>query len=267
MVFFARLLNLVRNKAMIQDLIAATELQMSAKLAAARAKFQHRGLKGDAVEDAVRDFLRSFIPRRLAVGTGEVIDRNGGRSAQTDILVANEDHPFTFTGDDPGLFFIEGVCGAGEVKAVLTTVHLETTIESSRRFKKLIATPGMNSTVSASPVELERFYRTPPYFLLALESQLSLDTVWRTLSSQGHYGQSGTPRQIDAVFILGKGGVIDCGLGDGTFGFADANGEKLKGWVKIPADNVLFNLLAWLTIAMPRELRYEPILAKYMVSK
>ena len=252
---------------MIQDLIAATELQMRSKLAEARAKFQHKGLKGDAVEDAVRDFLRSFLPRRLAVGTGEVIDRNGGRSAQTDILIANEDHPFTFTGDNPGLFFIEGICGAGEVKAILTTAHLETTIDSSRRFKELIAEPGMNSTVSAGPIELERFYRTPPYFLLALESQLSLDAVWRKLSSQGHYGQLGTARQIDAVFILGQGGVIDCGLGDGSFGLADTNGKKLKGWATISAENVLFNLLAWLTIAMPRELRYEPILAKYMVGK
>lgn len=252
---------------MLHDVIAATELQMKAKLAEARAKFQHRGLKGDAVEDAVRDFLRSFIPRRLAVGTGEIIDRNGGRSAQTDIVIANEDHPFTFTGDDPGLFFIEGVSGAGEVKAVLTTAHLESTVESSRRFKNLIAEPGMNSSVSASPVELERFYRTPPYFLLALESQLTLDTVWKTLVSKGHYGNPATPRQLDAVFILGQGGLIDCGLGDGSFGLADANGTKRKGWAMTSADSVLFNLLAWLTIAMPRELRYEPILAKYMVSK
>jgi hypothetical protein len=252
---------------MLDEVIAATELQMKAKLAEARAKFQHRGLKGDAVEDAVRDFLRSFMPRRLAVGTGEIIDRNGGRSAQTDIVITNEDHPFTFTSDDPGLFFIEGVSGVGEVKAVLTTAHLESTIESSRRFKKLIAEPGMNSTVSASPVELERFYRTPPYFLLALESQLTLDTVLKTLVSKGHYGDPATPRQLDAVFILSQGGLIDCGLGDGSFGLADANGARLKGWAMTSADNVLFNLLAWLTIAMPRELRYEPILAKYMVTK
>lgn len=252
---------------MIQDLVNATEQQMKAKLAEARAKFQHRGLKGDAVEDAVREFLRCFIPRRLAVGTGEVIDRNGGRSAQTDIIIANEDHPFTFAGDDPGLFFIEGVSGAGEVKAVLTSAHLDSTIESSRRFKKLVAEPGMNSTVSANPVELERFYRTPPFFLLALESQLTLDTVWKTLASKGHYGNPATPRQLDAVFILGQGGLIDCGQGDGSFGLVDANGTKLKGWAKIGDDSVLFSLLAWLTIAMPREVRYEPILAKYMVGK
>lgn len=251
---------------MLKDVIAATELQMTAKLAEARAKFQHGGLKGDAVEDAVRNFLRSFIPRRLAVGTGEVVDRSGGRSGQTDIVIANEDHPFTFAGDDPGLFFIEGVSAAGEVKAVLTTAHLASTIDSSRRFKTLLAEPGMNSTVSAGPVELERFYRTPPFFLLALESQLSLDSVWKTLVASGHYGSPNTPRQIDAVFILGQGGLIDCGLGDGSFGLADATGKKLKGWAGTASDTVLFGLLAWLTIAMPREVRYEPILAKYMVT-
>lgn len=252
---------------MLKDVVAATESQMKAKLAEARAKFKHSGLKGDAVEDAVRHFLRAFIPRRLAVGTGEVIDRKGGRSAQTDVVIANEDHPFTFSGDDPGLFFVEGVSGAGEVKAVLTAAHLESTVESSRRFKALLAEPGMNSSVSAGEVELERFYRTPPFFLLALESQLSLDAVWKTLVAKGHYGDPTTPRQLDAVFILSQGGLIDCGLGDGSFGLANASGVKLKGWAKTAADSVLFDLLAWLTVAMPREVRYEPILARYLVSK
>src|SRR4051812_27988330 len=120
---------------MLEDLVAATKLQMTAKLAEGRPKFQHSTLKGGAVENADRDFLRSFVPRRLAIGTGEVIDHNGNRSAQTDVVVANEDHPFTFTGDDPGLFFIEGVSAAGEVKSVLTTQHMASTIEASRRFK------------------------------------------------------------------------------------------------------------------------------------
>jgi hypothetical protein len=251
---------------MLKDLIAATEAHMQARLAETRAKFRHRGLKGGAVEDSVREFLRSYVPRRLAVGTGEVIDRNDGRSAQTDIVIANEHHPFTFSDDVPGLFFIEGVAAAGEVKAVLTSTHLESTLESSRRFKTLVAELG-GSTISANEADYERFYRTPPYFLLALESQLTLDTVCKELAAKGHYGDAVAPRQVDAVFILGQGGVIDCGCGDGSFSLADANGSKVKGWAMTSRGNALFGLLAWLTMAMPREVRYEPILAKYMVGK
>ncbi len=252
---------------MLKDVVAATELRMKSKLAEARAKFQHSGLKGDVVECAVRDFLRGFLPRRLAVGTGEAIDLNGRRTPQIDLVIANEDHPFTFAGDDPGLFFIEGVAAAGEVKTILTSAHLESTIQASRRWKQLTADPGMNSSVSANPVDLERFYRTPPYFLLALESQLSLAALHKALTSRGHYGQANTPRQIDAVFVLDQGCLIDCGLGNGGFGIQDESGRKLQGWSQAAGDTALFNLLAWLTITMPRVIRYEPVLSKYMVSK
>lgn len=251
---------------MLKDVIVATEARMKASLAESRAKFAHSGLKGGAVECAVRDFLRGFIPRRLDVGTGEMVDLSGARTAQTDIVIANEDHPFTFSGDEPGLFFVEGVSAGGEVKSVLTSAHLDSTIEASRRWKRLASDPGKNSTVSANHSDLERFYRTPPYFLLALESQLSIEAIHERLKAIGCYGQSGVPRQIDGVFVLDKGSLIDCGAGDGSFGLKE-HGNPLQGWGRISGDSVLFNLLAWLTMSMPKILRYEPILARYLVQR
>jgi hypothetical protein len=104
--------------------IAQVEQQMRSELAKARATFAHNAYRGDEGEAAFRSVLRQFLPRRFELGHGEVIDSFGWRSAQTDVVIANEDHPFIFSPDKPGLFLIEGVSAAGEVKAVLTRQKL-----------------------------------------------------------------------------------------------------------------------------------------------
>ena len=47
------------------------------ELAMARERFAHYGLRGNAVEIAIRDFLERHIPRSLTVGTGEIIAIDG----------------------------------------------------------------------------------------------------------------------------------------------------------------------------------------------
>src|SRR2546426_4686724 len=88
----------------VREKVAAVEAQMKASLQEARASFKQSGDKGATVEDAFRGFIRQYLPRRLEVGHGEVIDSKGARSAQTDVVVVNEDHPLTFTQNAPGLF-------------------------------------------------------------------------------------------------------------------------------------------------------------------
>jgi hypothetical protein len=78
---------------MIKDKIAAVESQMKAKLDEIRATFAQSGDKGSSVEDSFREFLRQYLPRRLEIGQGEIIDSRGERSKQTDIVIVNEDHP------------------------------------------------------------------------------------------------------------------------------------------------------------------------------
>jgi len=113
---------------MLRNILHSVEQQMSAQLSEIRAKFTQSGDKGTSIEDVFRTFLRQYLPRRLAIGHGEIIDRNSSRSGQTDVVVVNDDHPFTFTPDKPGIFFIEGVSAVGEVKTVLNSTHLNSII-------------------------------------------------------------------------------------------------------------------------------------------
>jgi hypothetical protein len=250
---------------MLKDKIAAVEVQMKAKLDEARATFAHRGDKGTTVEDSFRAFLRQYLPRRLEVGNGEIVDRKGRRSKQTDVVIVSEDHPFTFTTDLPGLFFIEGVCAACEVKANLTSTELGKALESSYQFKQLEMEPGQGTLTNANPSDLKRFYRCPPWFLVAFESQLTLPHIQAEIEEFEGENSVESNRLVDAVFVLGCGWVINFGDGEGSLQLRGPKGTLHKGWNWQNSDQVLFDMLGWLSAAMPRMIRFVPILPQYIL--
>jgi len=247
----------------LKEKIAAVEAQMKAKLEEARATFDHPGDKGISVEHSFRLFLRDYLPRRLEVGHGEIIDTKGRKSKQTDVVIVSEDHPFTFTPDLPGLFFVEGVCAASEVKAILTSGELQSALENSCQFKQLRMKPGTGNTICTNPSDLDRFYKSPPWFLVAHESQLDLAGVQKKIRQFGESDTVEVNRLADAVFILDRGWVINFGDGQGSFQFRTPEGKSVQGWVWKDSDSVLFDLLRWVSVVMPRVIRYAAILTHY----
>lgn len=150
---------------------------LRAQLDAVRAQLHHSGNKGASAEAAFREALARFLPRRLQLGTGEVIDTHGRRSPQCDVIIATDHHPNWFTRDDPALFLIEAVAGVGEVKSVLTSAHLASAIANTRSFRELQPDWGGHTEIVSSGSDADRFYRSPPFFLFAYESQVTLETI------------------------------------------------------------------------------------------
>jgi hypothetical protein len=246
----------------LQEKVAAAETQMQASLAEARASFKHGGTKGGEAERAFHGFLRRHLPPNLSVGEGEVIDQHGERSRQTDVVIADSDHPFTFAVDEPGLYVVEGVVGAGEVKSVLTADHLESAIVNSRQFKELKSEQVEGTTLSAVAEDQILFAQRPPYFLLAYESKLSLETVAERLNDYRHREGLEQGRIIDAAFLLGRGWAPNFGPGEGSMAILTGD-EDARGFTPIPSDHVLFDFLMWFSMVMPRMVRTQPILRDY----
>jgi len=249
---------------MLREIMQSIEKQMLAQLAEIRAKFRHSGDKGISAEDVFRSFLREYLPRRLAVGHGEVIDQSDNRSGQADVVIVNDDHPFTFTADKPGIFFVEGVSAAGEVKTVLNSSHLKTAIVASQKFKVLRVTHAQGNQIHTNESDRERFYNCPPYFVFAFESELEIPTIIRELNAAAPNIAAKPYPLIDAVFILNKGWATNFGDGLGALTFIDSTGEKHLGWVWKEAENVLFDCLGWIAGVMPVVRRFEPIIIGYM---
>ena len=247
--------------------LTALEHQLTAKMTALRERFKHSGDKGATAEAAFREALRSYLPRRLEVGQGEVIDTLGLRSAQTDVVIANEDHPFTFTPDAPGLFFIEGVVAAGEVKSVLTTSELAGSIKSARRFKQLKSVFGPETTVKSNPSDLPRFVDSRPYFLFAFESEVTSETVLERLREAAQEGDRSGLDFLDAVFVLGRGPIFNLGDGKGSFKVADDNLQSATGFKYSDKGGAMIALLGWLSVVMPRVRGYESIMAYYLMPR
>jgi hypothetical protein len=249
----------------LRGMFEAVESQMRSKLEQARATFAHPGNKGDECEDSARSFLRMYLPRRLAVGHGEVIDQAGHRSGQVDILIANEDQPFTFSDGERGLFMVEGIAAAGEVKARLTTHELQRTIDAGIAFKRLKNDHPNGTMTHTNPSALERFYVCPPFFGLAYESNVAIPTIIQRLND-AHVSNSPTSTPpVDAIFILGRGWAINFGDGQGALTFITPEGQHMRGWVWQNSAAVLVDLLSWLSAVMPRCVCFSSVVTPYLI--
>lgn len=204
----------------VADMLSAKEAELRAKLLAARARLQHRGNRGDAAEVAVRELLSDHLSRRFDVGQGEIIDTNGTRSRQMDVVVATDDHPFRVPASDPGLYIVEGVYAAGEIKTALTTTELDDVFLKARSVKELQKAHVAGAMVFANSAEHTRWVEgPPPFFAFAYESKIAVDTLLRMLTDDG--------QPLDALFVLGSGAAIN--FDDGTgFRRLRAGGPKRR---------------------------------------
>jgi hypothetical protein len=252
---------------MIKGKIAKVENQMREALAEVRETFKHSGNKGTNIEHIFGDFARKYLPRRLEIGNGEIIDSFGNRSGQADIIIVNEDHPFTFTPNKPGLFFIEGILSVGEIKTTLTTQELKNTLKNSLLYKKLKTTHGKGSMFYANKSDKNRYYEHPPFFLFCYESQLTLPTIKTNIENFIAESSTDTLGIIDGVFVLDKGWLINFGDGKGAFKFRTPDGKNMDGWVMKKSNSVLFDLFSYISATMPKTIRFEPILVNYLFSK
>lgn len=252
---------------MIKEKIGKVEKQMTEALAEVRETFKHSGNKGTSNENNFGDFVRQYLPRRLEIGNGEIIDSFGNRSGQADIVIVSEDHPFTFSPNRPGLFFIEGILSVGEIKTVLTSQELKNTLNNSVLYKNLKTTLGNGSMVHANDSDLKRYYEHPPFFLFCYESQLSLNTIKENIEAFVKEKSIDNLKVIDGIFVLGKGWIINFGDGKGAFQFRTNDGHVFTDWVVNESDSVLFDFFSYLSVTMPKTIRFEPIIANYLFSK
>jgi len=252
---------------MIKEIINTVEKQMQDSLAEVRKTFRHSGNKGANIEDIFAKFIRQYLPRKCEIGNGEIIDSIGNRSGQIDIIIVNDDHPFTFTQNKPGLFFIEGVMGIGEIKTILTSSELTNSLNNSILYRKLKIKHSKGSFIQATESDLKRYYEHPPFFLFAFESQISLNTIKQNIDDFITNNRLDQTDSIDGIFVLDKGWLINFGDGKGTFKFKTSLEESASGWIIHESKTLLFDLLCYLSATMPRIIRFEPILMHYIFSK
>lgn len=264
-----------------ESILVNAEQSLRLELDKARLESDHGLTIGETAEIAVRHFLRGVLPAGYAVGQGHVYDAYGDRSKQTDVIIANPEHPLTFPIDRAGTYVVDGVAAAGEVKATLTTQKLQDCLTKGAQFKQLRMTlnPGDFAGSVGHPLLLKELGLVPPYFVIAFAHKGDLKTLLKQLEaaalvpppagkSEGENDWANTPQPpLDAVCVLGQGVFLyvrpDNPLG--LIARESVDGPDYTGWLFMGTDAPLAWTLTWLHATMPRVLRGSSVFGPYLI--
>ena len=253
---------------MIKEKLKIVQKKLLINLEEIRASYQHRGDRGSASEAIFRDFLKEYLPPANRVGECEIIDTNENISTQLDVIITNEYHPYLNDLKEPGLFIIEGVACAGEVKTNLNSADIDTLIQSCIRFKSIKPVLQKGASVFGNTSDIERFINQRPYFIFAYESQLKIETIYQKLC--GYYDQNHTPinSQIDGVFCLDRGTIVNFGDGKGGLQYSTMEKKSLPGLqlTSIDGEQVLLDLMSWLSVSIMKFTLPNSPLTQYLVN-
>lgn len=219
--------------ATLVDIMTAVSKQLTGSIEASRQSFEHHLTKGEAVENAVRKFLRDHLPDSIGIAHGQVIDRHGSMSKQLDVILYDARRtPILFSdeADENRIIPVEGVIAAIEAKANLQLSDIPTLVESARVLKSLdrsayYAEESLIQHVTyAYGKEWNAF--PPLYFIVAFDG-LKLENLARELN----VANVGIPihQRIDMSCVLQRGIVAN----------SDSNGSGIDA---LPSPNSILRV-------------------------
>lgn len=184
-------------------------------------------IKGAVREEAIREFMRSFLPGSYAIGHGEVFSADNDRSRQIDVIIHDELFSPVFRTADRGILVpCEAVYGTAEVKTRLDRDAWEQALGNVASVKRLERAPvddwGLTRSTGGPVMDIlpntrlrfgSRFTRTGadrpvnPYLgiVVALEG-LSAETLAADLNERVRRGDGAL--LPDLVACVGNGHLI-----------------------------------------------------------
>jgi hypothetical protein len=159
-------------------------------------KIEHAGIKGDAREEIVKNFLIEYIPETFGIAKGLVVDSVGSQSKQEDLMIYDRAATPRFLSLGSAVILpVESVRAVVEVKSTLTVEHLKdalTNIASVRGLPRAHLPPFQMQT------------QLPFGLVFTYTSRVSLDRIVDELR------ESDVPRHFGptAVICLDRGCVI-----------------------------------------------------------
>jgi len=123
-----------------QLLVDVLRVRIQSAVAASRAidSIAHEGLKGRIREIFVDDLVSPLLPSYVGIGTGKIIDSEGGQSGECDVVIYDRDRmPPLMLGLREALFSIESVLYSIEVKTTLNVKELRDATLNAKQVREL----------------------------------------------------------------------------------------------------------------------------------
>lgn len=167
----------------------------------------HPSLKGEAAENIVRKFLESYIPNSLGITGGILVDSNGKRSKQLDVIIYDaEKTPIFFQSDNIRVIPVECAYSVIEVKSKLDSDELPTIFKNMDSVRNLEKKAFYTET-DIPPFSLYgRTWDHWPinYFVFAFDS-IGLDTLVSNINEIQTNDSRNPEQKIDMICVLDKG--------------------------------------------------------------
>lgn len=271
----------LRTGLRFESILVNIEKGLRLELERARLETDHNLTVGEQAEAAVRAALRGYLPNGFSVGHGKVYDAYGDRSRQTDVIIANPDHPLSYPEEEKnGIYVVDGLSAAGEVKATMTIAELGDCIKKGAAFKELRMTINPDDVVMTARHQelIKQIGLVPPYFALAFDNDVAIDTMGKRLAKAGlisppsgksegseDYGHEPQP-PLDIVCLLGRG-VYLYFRPNNPMGWRLRDGPPgdFAGWGFMSTSAPLAWTLMWLHSSMPRIIRGGSVFRPYLM--
>lgn len=165
-------------------------------------QIEHNGVKGNAREDLLKDYLRKLLPDKYSISSGIIVDNNQSQSKQQDFIIHDAFNcPGFFKTESNAILPIESVYATIEIKSTLDYNTLEQSVENIRSVRKLQKLPNRNI------ISNEYNNQYPLGFVFAYSSKYSLEQLQKKLfelnkTVDGRY-------QISIICILDKGLIFN----------------------------------------------------------
>ena len=135
-----------------RDLILA-RVKAAVDAAEAVSNINHKVLKGQLREIVIRELLRPLLPSDVGVGTGEIISSDNRQSTEQDVVIFDKRIlPPILLERVKGIFPIESVLFAIEVKSIITANKIETSDKSATELIRFMYQSG-DYDKSGKPVQ------------------------------------------------------------------------------------------------------------------
>lgn len=194
----------------LKEVLSSVSAKMQADFAQLTAQISHRPSKGTAREDIVRRFLEERLPESLEIGTGEIIDVTGQRSAQMDLVIFDKLHcPRLVQVGDIRVYPAEGVQAVIQVKSMLDISGLRESVENIRSAKRLQKSAFYPPTRVTD--EWTLYGKTYEYFpmmgyVFAFESA-DINALGKSLDKLNAELAIPPEQQVDLICLLDRGAI------------------------------------------------------------
>jgi hypothetical protein len=251
---------------LLDERFSDIDLRLGKKLRDARSFTSHRGVRGDELAGVLgNEILNHFVESASLHEKCEVRGHLGGLSQEIDLVLLNRFHPAFLVENRPRAPYIEGVIAAAEVKTSLNKRETLRCLEKARSFKRLKAKVDGKDLQGHTfdIIDLERYLVRRPFFAFAYEDDRTLHTVQSNIEQWTTENEVPLDEQIDAVFVLNKGIIVNLGTGHGTIEMRDPIGDPLSGFVRNGTVRVFSQLILWLSLVCPSFSPLYPILLRH----